>query len=96
MSATTEDLPDVAGIAAIREWTDLGALAREVGRPDGSCPFCGAPPFDRATWSGFRVNETTKVWHCFSCKEAGDCFTLLQKTRGVSFADAVRTLAGAR
>ena len=50
------------------------------------CPFCGK--------EGHLYASTVKpFYHCFSCNESGDWITYLQKTRGLSFLEALALLA---
>ena len=41
-----------------------------------------------------RLNAERGLWHCFPCGEGGDGIELWMRVRGVTFADAVRELAG--
>ena len=67
----------------------LGARLKRVGGPEfaGSCPTCGGR--DR-----FSVNTRKQVWHCRGCGRGGDVVDLVQHVEGVSFAEAVASLAG--
>jgi hypothetical protein len=68
-----------------------GIKLRRQGRElVGPCPSCGGT--DR-----FSINTRKQVWHCRGCKPAtvtGDVIGLVMQLDGVSFADAVSTLAG--
>ncbi len=53
----------------------------------GPCPF-----HDERTPS-FHVRPSTDSYFCFGCGEKGDAFTFVQQTEGMSFPEAVETLA---
>jgi ribosomal protein L37AE/L43A len=52
------------------------------------CPLC------RSTRAALSVDARRGLWHCFKCDMGGDGIAFVQQVRGVSFADAVRELAG--
>jgi phage/plasmid primase-like uncharacterized protein len=55
----------------------------------GPCPVCGGT--DR-----FAVHVRKNVWNCRQCGHGGDVIALVQHLDGVSFSDAIATLAGDR
>jgi len=55
--------------------------------------FKGCCPFHREKTPSFHVNPVKQFYHCFGCGESGDIFTFLMKQDGLTFQDAVRTLA---
>ncbi|MEH3075439.1 MAG: DNA primase [Quadrisphaera sp.] len=59
-----------------------------VGSLKGLCPF-----HDERTPS-FTVRPSTGRYRCFGCQESGDVFDFLVKTTGVTFVEAVETMAG--
>ncbi|TNM67739.1 DNA primase [Streptomyces sp. NP160] len=59
-----------------------------VGSLKGLCPF-----HDERTPS-FTVRLSTGRYRCFGCQESGDVFDFLVKTTGVTFVEAVETMAG--
>lgn len=59
-----------------------------VGSLKGLCPF-----HDERTPS-FTVRTSTGRYRCFGCGESGDVFDFLVKTTGVTFVEAVETMAG--
>lgn len=55
----------------------------------------GLCPFHNEKSGSFNVVPSKQIFHCFGCGAGGDVFTFLQKTRGVSFVDAVKECAAA-
>ncbi|XBQ16148.1 MAG: DNA primase [Oceanicaulis sp.] len=55
--------------------------------------FVGLSPFKKERTPSFFVNDEKGFYHCFASQEHGDVFTWLQKTQGLSFMEAVETLA---
>ncbi|PXF59281.1 MAG: DNA primase [Deltaproteobacteria bacterium] len=53
----------------------------------GLCPF--HPDKDPS----FSVSEEKQIFHCFGCGEGGNVFKFLMKMQGMSFVEAVKTLA---
>ncbi|MEA3386212.1 MAG: DNA primase [Thermodesulfobacteriota bacterium] len=53
----------------------------------GLCPF--HPDKDPS----FSVSEEKQIFHCFGCGEGGNVFNFLMKMQGMSFVEAVKTLA---
>ena len=53
----------------------------------GLCPFHG----ERSP--SFSVSERKGIYHCFGCQRGGDAISFIQEVQGVSFHEAVRTLA---
>lgn len=53
----------------------------------GTCPF-----HDERTPS-FSVNAADKVFHCFGCGEGGDLFKFVELSEGLSFREALESLA---
>ncbi|MGI9090631.1 MAG: DNA primase, partial [Gemmatimonadaceae bacterium] len=54
----------------------------------GPCPFHGGKN------PNFSVSPKRGQYHCFKCGESGDVFSFLQKHLGMSFPDALQTVAG--
>lgn len=47
-------------------------------------------PFHEDTDPSLRLNDADGLWFCFPCGEGGDGIDLVERVRGVSFADAVK------
>jgi DNA primase len=58
-----------------------------VGRLQGLCPF-----HEERTPS-FGIDPTEKVYHCFGCGAGGDVFRFVMDTEGLTFGEALETLA---
>jgi DNA primase len=81
-------------IEEIRARIDIAELigARVTLKKSGGT-FKGCCPFHREKTPSFHVNPVRQRYHCFGCGEDGDIFTFLMKQDGLTFHDAVRTLA---
>lgn len=82
-------------IAAVRERTDIVALIQEsvpsLKRRGRS--FSGLCPFHKEKSPSFFVNPERGFFHCFGCQEAGSAVDFLMKLEGLTFPEAVRSLA---
>mgnify|MGYP006266106075 CR=1 FL=1 len=56
--------------------------------------WAGLSPFNQEKTPSFFVNDEKQFYHCFSSGKHGDVFTWLTETEGLSFPEAVETLAG--
>ncbi len=54
----------------------------------------GLCPFHTEKTPSFFVREDESSFHCFGCGKSGSVFTFLMETRGFTFPEAVRFLAG--
>jgi DNA primase len=53
----------------------------------------GLCPFHAEKTGSFNVSAANKFFHCFGCKESGDCFSFVMRMEGVGFPQAARVLA---
>ncbi len=81
-------------IQKVREANDLVALMGERSpmRQKGRDFWCCCPVHNEKTPS-CKVDPATQLWHCFGCGAGGDIFGFLMKVDGMSFPEAVQTLA---
>lgn len=56
--------------------------------------FMGLCPFHAEKTASFHVNEEEGFYHCFGCGAKGNVYNYLMQTRGYTFPEAVRYLAG--
>lgn len=54
----------------------------------------GLCPFHREKTPSFFVSDETGTFNCFGCGKGGDIFTFVMETKGMSFVEALRYLAG--
>jgi len=55
--------------------------------------YVGLCPFHHEKTPSFTVNEDKQIFHCFGCGVGGNIFKFLMLIEGMSFVEAVRTLA---
>jgi DNA primase len=55
--------------------------------------FLGLCPFHQEKTPSFSVNAERGFFHCFGCNAGGSVFTFVMKTEGLTFPEAVRSLA---
>ncbi len=55
--------------------------------------FVGLCPFHEEKTPSFHVFTDTQSYYCFGCQAAGDIFTFVMKTEGLSFQEALELLA---
>jgi DNA primase len=55
--------------------------------------WVGLCPFHEERTPSFSVNSQDKLYYCFGCEASGDIFSFVQEKEGLSFPEAVETLA---
>ncbi|MBN2567845.1 MAG: DNA primase [Deltaproteobacteria bacterium] len=81
-----EEIKDRANIVdIISEYVTLKKAGRN---------FVGLCPFHREKAPSFTVNQEKQIFYCFGCQEGGNLFSFLMKINSMSFAEAVRHMAG--
>lgn len=83
-----------ATIAAVRDRTDIVALIGEsVKLVRRGRSFLGLCPFHKEKTPSFSVNAERGYFYCFGCREHGSAIDFVMKQEGMTFPDAVRSLA---
>ena len=81
-------------LQAIRDRTDLVELVgRHVALKKAGRSYKGLCPFHHEKTPSFQVNPDRGIFHCFGCGESGNAFAFLIRIEGLTFPEAVRTLA---
>jgi len=81
-------------VARIKEETDIVEVVRRyVTLAASGSAFKGLCPFHREKTPSFHVNPSRQIYKCFGCGEGGDVISFLMKAEGLSFPEAVETLA---
>ncbi|MCK4501391.1 MAG: DNA primase [Desulfuromonadales bacterium] len=83
-----------AKINQVREQTDIVELISQyVSLKRSGTNNMGLCPFHSEKSPSFSVNAAKQFYHCFGCGVGGDVFSFLMQTEGLTFPDAVRSLA---
>jgi DNA primase len=80
----------------VRSRTNLVELIGEtvsLSPARGGADFVGLCPFHQDHNPSFHVYPDRQSWRCWVCNEGGDCFSYVEKVDGVSFFEALKTLA---
>ena len=81
-------------VERVRESADMVQIIGEhVKLRRAGADFRGPCPFHGGKNPNFSVSPRRGMYHCFKCQESGNVFTFLQKQLGLSFPDAVRSVA---
>jgi DNA primase len=83
-----DDIDEVRERADIVEVIGDHVRLRRVGTD-----WTGLCPFHQEKTPSFRVNPTKRVYYCHGCHEGGSVFTFLERVEGLSFGEAVESLA---
>lgn len=82
-------------IERVREATNIVDIIGQQTqlRRSGTNRYMGLCPFHNEKTPSFSVSEDKQFYHCFGCKKAGNVYTFVQETQGLSFREAVEFLA---
>ncbi len=81
-------------ILKIRDATSIEEIvSQHVSLKKRGRGLIGLCPFHQEKTPSFHVDVERQFYHCFGCNEGGNVFTFLMKMEGISFPEAVRTLA---
>lgn len=83
-----DDIDEVRERADILEIIGEHVRLRKAGRS-----YKGLCPFHEEKTPSFTVDPDKRLWYCHGCSQGGSIFTFLEKTDGLSFPEAVETLA---
>ena len=68
-------------------------VRRSVKLTQRGAEFVGLSPFKNEKTPSFTVNDQKEFYHCFSTSEHGDIFSFIMKTKGLTYPEAIETLA---
>ncbi len=79
----------------VRDAVDMLDLvsARTELKKTGGASYMGRCPFHEERSGSFSVEISKKVYHCFGCGVAGDCFRFVEELEGLDFKGAIEHLA---
>ena len=78
----------------VREAADIRQIVGEyVSLKKRGRNWVGLCPFHPDKDPSFSVSEEKQIFYCFGCGEGGNVFKFLMKVQGMSFVEAVKTLA---
>jgi DNA primase catalytic core len=80
----------------IKERVDLVSFFERRGydlKPSGSTRYVMLCPFHDEKTPSFSVSTTRNSWKCYGCGKSGDVFTYLMDKEGLTFPEAVKTMA---
>ena len=83
-----DKVADVKHAADIVEIVSESVMLKKAGRN-----YMGLCPFHSEKTPSFSVNAEKQIYHCFGCGVGGDVISFVMENEGVSFTEAVRTLA---
>jgi DNA primase len=83
-----EKISEVRTAADIVEIVSEAVVLKKTGRN-----FVGLCPFHAEKTPSFSVNPEKQIFYCFGCATGGNVFSFLMKQQGLTFPEAVKTLA---
>src|SRR5690348_5713982 len=83
-------------IEVVRNSTDILDVVSEYVRlrPVGNGRYTGLCPFHQEKTPSFSVHQVRQRYKCFGCDAGGDVFKFLMGIEGLTFPQALKTLAG--
>ena len=82
-------------IQQIRDRVNLPEIVgQQVKLKKRGANYTGLCPFHSDKDPSFSVSADKGFFYCFGCRETGDAFTYVMKSRGLSYVEAVEALAG--
>lgn len=88
MRFTPEILDAIRSRIPVSQVAGRRVMLKRVGRE-----WKGLSPFQQERTPSFTINDSKQFYHCFSSGRHGDVFTFLMETEGLTFPEAVETLA---
>lgn len=89
-SVTFEDV-----VSQIKDRLDiLDIVSKDVILKKSGGSYWGLCPFHKEKTPSFSVNPAKGIYKCFGCGEGGDTLSYLLKTRGITFKELIKELAG--
>lgn len=81
-------------IEEVRQTNDIvDVISQYVRLKRSGRNYFGLCPFHNEKSPSFSVSPDKQIFHCFGCGVGGNVFTFLTKIEGISFVEAVQTLA---
>lgn len=81
-------------LAEIRNASDIvDIIGERVALKKAGKDYTGLCPFHSEKTPSFTVSQTKQIFHCFGCGAGGDVFNFLMKAEGISFPEAVQSMA---
>ncbi len=83
-----------ATIQEVRDRVDIvDLIGRYVGLKQAGRSYKGLCPFHSEKTPSFNVHRERQIFHCFGCGAGGNAITFLMRQEGMTFPEAVRSLA---
>lgn len=94
MNAVRRKMLSPETISTVRDTANLvGVVEETVALKKAGISWKGLCPFHSESTPSFTVTPDKGFWYCFGCSEGGDVIDFVRKRDGLSFVEAVETLA---